>query len=391
MSTPLLQAPAWLPDHQHGRHAPAIGICGSYGGLNVGDEAILTVAVDQIRNAVPGAELTVFTRDVRHTVAHHDANRVIDTRGAMRDELIGELQRLDVLLLGGGGILYDDESQHYLQLPRLAQALGVCTATCAIGAGPLNLTEDRRAVASVLNEMALITVRDHRSRRLLEDVGVEREIAVTADPAVLLKPAPTTTLVGEPDRPLVGLSVREPGGAAAALEDGVYHRLLAHAADFVADRFDADLVFVPMERQDVRHSHRVIAEMGLPERVTVLRPTLRPREVLAVMNRLDLAVGMRLHFVIFAALANVPVLALPYASKVTSFLERIGIAATPLIESGHAGPLLAAIDRLWDLRHDCAAGIASRLPPLQQEARRTFELIAELLPKTVEHASSAPA
>src|SRR3954469_9687625 len=35
----------------------AIGICGSYGGLNLGDEAILTVALEQLRIAIPGVEL----------------------------------------------------------------------------------------------------------------------------------------------------------------------------------------------------------------------------------------------------------------------------------------------------------------------------------------------
>jgi polysaccharide pyruvyl transferase WcaK-like protein len=217
---------------------------------------------------------------------------------------------------------------------------------------------------------------------------------VTADPALLLEPVPCTALgqAGlQGDRPLVGISVREPGGAAADLEDGIYHRLLAHAADYVADRFGADLAFIPMEHGDVRHSHRVIAEMGLPDRASVLRPTLRPREVLGVMKQLDLAVGMRLHFVIFAALAGVPVLALPYAAKVTGFLERVGLSTPRMIDSGHTGPLLAAIDRLWDLRHDCAAVVGAHLPPLQEDARRTASLIAELLPSRAAHASARPA
>ena len=50
----------------------------------------------------------------------------------------------------------------------------------------------------------------------------------------------------------------------------VYHALLANAADFMVDRFDADVVFVPMERSvlDTQHSHAVIAKMLRAQRAT---------------------------------------------------------------------------------------------------------------------------
>jgi polysaccharide pyruvyl transferase CsaB len=369
---------------------PAIGICGSYGGLNVGDEAILTVMLEQLRGALPAVKLTVFTRDVGHTQAHHQVDRVIGAREALRHELVSEVEQLDLLLLGGGGILYDREAESYLHLPRIAQSLGVPTSTYAIGAGPLERPDDRRAVAEVLNAMAGITVRDVGARRLLEEIGVERQITVTADPALLLQPQVPPPGVLEragsrADHHLVGISVREPGGG-GGLEDGVYHRVLADAADFVADRYDAELVFVPMERQDVRHAHRVIAEMGLPERATVLKDSYGPREVLGIMGQLDMAIGMRLHFAVFAALAGVPVLALPYAAKVTSFLERIGLPAPELAHRQHAGTLLAAIDRLWDCRRHEAELVQARLPGLRDEARRTTSFAAELLLTEVGHA-----
>jgi polysaccharide pyruvyl transferase CsaB len=374
----------------------AIGICGSYGGLNLGDEAILTVALEQLRIAVPHVELTVFTRDVCHTRAHHDVDRAIDARTAFRDELVEEIERLDLLLLGGGGILYDRESESYLHVPRIAQALGVPTATYAIGAGPLERYVERQAVADVLNRMVAITVRDLGTRRLLEQIGVTNEIFVTADPALLLQPAPAAAPEIEwqaldRERHLVGMSVREPGGRTHGLEVGVYHRLLADAADFVAERFDANLVFVPMERQDIGHAHRVIAEMGTPDRAWVLKGTYGPREVLGMMGELDLAIGMRLHFVIFAALAGVPVLALPYAAKVGGFLERLGVPTPQMVQRAHAGVLLAAIDRMWDLRDEHRRFVDARMPAMRDESRRTASLIAGLLAREVPRAAARPA
>lgn len=60
------------------------------------------------------------------------------------------------------------------------------------------------------------------ARRVLEDAGVRRAIRVTSDPALLLRPEPLKDDLLPPDvrlakRPLVGMSVREPGAAAPDL------------------------------------------------------------------------------------------------------------------------------------------------------------------------------
>lgn len=58
---------------------------------------------------------------------------------------------------------------------------------------------------------------------------------------------------------------------------------------------------------------------------------------------LDFAVGMRLHFLIFAALRGTSFAALPYAAKVTGLLEDLEIETPPLGNIG-IGQLIASID-----------------------------------------------
>ena len=366
-----------------------IGIAGSYGGLNVGDEAILTVAISELRSAMPGAEIVVFSRNVADTRERHDVDRVVPAREAMRAEIQSEVKRLDLMLLGGGGILYDREAQSYLHVTRIAQQIGVPTGTYAIGAGPLERRSERQEVVEALNRMRFLTVRDLQTKRLLEQVGVERPIAVTADPALLLRPLPfpEPTLEREgigKERHLVGMSVREPGGAAGELEADVYHALLAHAADFIVARFDADILFVAMERQDIREAHRVIGQMAFPERAAVLRGRYKPGELVGLMEHMDLAVGMRLHFLIFAAVARVPFRALPYAGKVSALLEALEMPGLDGVQPAQTGPLLAGIDRMWDLRKQTRGHLEARLPALQRRAARTAPLVAELLDERVD-------
>jgi polysaccharide pyruvyl transferase WcaK-like protein len=292
------------------------------------------------------------------------------------------LEQLDALLLGGGGLLYDREAAPYLNVARLAQTLGTPTATYAIGAGPLERPNERREVADVLNGMRCVTVRDLGAKRLLEEIGVEHDIVVTADPALLLEPEefPVERLQREgigTGRAIVGMSLREPGGAAEGLKPGIYHGLLASAADFIVSRFDADVLFVPMEREDMGESHRVVAEMAFPERAFVLKKEYSPGALLGLMRLLDMAVGMRLHFVLFAALSGVAVQALPYAAKVSALLDQLGLTGPGPVQREHTGVLLAALDRLWDTRDQQRANLAERVPELKCRARMTAPLVLD--------------
>jgi polysaccharide pyruvyl transferase WcaK-like protein len=80
----------------------------------------------------------------------------------------------------------------------------------------------------------------------------------------------------------------------------------------------------------VQHSHGVVAHMRFPERAEILRRRYSPRQILDLMGRFDFAVGMRLHFLIFAALRGTPFSPLPYASKVTGLVEDLEMDTPPL-------------------------------------------------------------
>jgi polysaccharide pyruvyl transferase CsaB len=361
-----------------------VGITGSYGGMNLGDEAILQTIIAQLRQALP-VEITVFSRNPEDTQRRHRVERTVPVRKLSRDEALPEIKDLDLLVLGGGGILFDAEAKIYLREALLAQEQGVPVMLYAVGAGPLDDPVVQELVRDCLSKVEIITVRERSALRVLEEAGVHREMVVTADPAFLLKPEPLPRdalrherLSGR--RRLIGVSVREPGAAAPDLDEHNYHALLANAADFMVDRFDADVVFVPMERSvlDTQHSHAVIAQMLRAQRATVLKEEYSPGQLLSLVGRFSFAVGMRLHFLIFAALQSVPFVALPYASKVTGLLEDLQVAMPPLNEV-NAGRLIAHIDQSWDRRRSLRAHIAKALPALQARAGENNRLLVQLL------------
>ena len=362
-----------------------VGLTGSYGGLNLGDEAILHVILTELRRCVP-TEITVFSRDAEDTRRRHHVEQVVALRTTPRSDAHAIVSRLDLLIVGGGGILFDGDADMYLREVFLAHDAGVPVMVCAVGVGPLLDAGVRSRVRDALNRAAIVTVRDRHSRQLLEEIGLTRDIVVTADPAVLLKQDPMALdLIMrdesiDPTARLVAFSVREPGPAAPRINVEHYHRLLANAADFMVDRLDAEVVFIPLEQRtfDVQHSHAIVGRMSHAQRATVLRRPYTSQQVLSLLTYFDFAVGMRLHFLIFAALADVPFVSLPYADKVSNFIEELKVPHRGF-EHLSAGELIANIDRAWDERELQRQRTRAALKDLQERARMNSELAAHLL------------
>jgi polysaccharide pyruvyl transferase CsaB len=365
-----------------------VGISGSYGGLNLGDEAILAGIVAELRRSLP-VEITVFSRDAEDTKERHKVERVVPVRKLSRGEVLPEVQRLDLLILGGGGILFDGEAQNFLREVMLAHEHRVPVMVYAVSAGPLRDPAAQKAVREALGRAEVVSVRERGARQILEEIGVHVDIAVTADPALLLKPEPVPADALKREgldtkKPLVGMSVREPGAAAPDISERTYHQLLADVADFMVDRYDADIVFVPMEpnMQDTQQCHAVAAQMLRAPRATVLKGAYTSGQMLTLMERFAFVVGMRLHFLIFASLQNVPFVALPYAPKVHGFLDDLGISMPPFTQVS-AGRLIAHIDHAWDRRRQLQTKIRRALPALKERALESNAIAVRLLSRPV--------
>jgi len=360
-----------------------IGISGSYGGMNLGDEAILQSIISGVRSNVD-AEITVFTRNPEDTQSRHKVERAVPVRKLGRKEVLPEIERLDLLIIGGGGILYDADAKAYLREAVIAHELGVSFMVYAVGAGPLNDHAVQEHVRTVLDFASVVTVRDHPSLRVLEEAGVKREIIITADPALLLTPEPLNAEVLQSEgitskRKLVALSVREPGVAAPDIREEHYHNLIANAADYLIDRYDFDVVFIPMEPKfDLHQAHSVIAKMVWPNHASILQGDYSPGQIMTIMKRSDFVVGMRLHFLIFAALQGVPFISLPYARKVLGFLEELKVEMPPFHDIT-PGRLIAYIDKSWDRRGEIRELSQKLLPKLQQRATQNNTLMTEVL------------
>jgi multidrug resistance efflux pump len=74
----------------------------------------------------------------------------------------------------------------------------------------------------------------------------------------------------------------------------------------------------------------------------------------------------------------VPFAALPYAGKVSGFLEELQVPAPPM-QLVNAGRLLAYIDQSWDHSRTMKAKLAKNVAPMQKRAQETHRILVELL------------
>ncbi len=354
--------------------------------MNLGDEAILEGILQALRLSVD-ADIVVFSFNPADTEKRHGV-RAIAFREMHKEEIVKELEKLDLFILGGGGILFDGLGENLLRDVNWAEELSVPVFIYAISAGPINGDALKELIVSTLNKVDRITVRENESKRLLNEIGVTNEIVVTADPALLIEPITFTEEMLQKEGidlsdNLVGISVREPGPAAPQLDNiEHYHSILANSADFIIDRFDARVVFIPMEpKADSQHAHAVISKMSNIKKASVLRDEYTSGQILGLTKHLSFAVGMRLHFLIFSGLQSVPFVPLAYASKVRGFLDDLDLEPV-MIEEWSPGKICAMIDRAWDTRTKIKKNLEKKVPKLKEKAKETNQILLEFL-KTI--------
>jgi polysaccharide pyruvyl transferase WcaK-like protein len=126
-----------------------------------------------------------------------------------------------------------------------------------------------------------------------------------------------------------------------------------------------------------------------PQHATVLKGDYSAGQILSLVNHFRFALGMRLHFLIFAIKCGVPFVALPYASKVHGLLEYLHIEMPPL-ELVNEGRLIAYLDKLWDHQQELKAAMRQALPELTAKARQTHEIAVQFLQAQDQDKDMAP-
>jgi polysaccharide pyruvyl transferase WcaK-like protein len=169
--------------------------------------------------------------------------------------------------------------------------------------------------------------------------------------------------------------------AAHARRAATFYALLARAADHLIEAHSARVLFVPFwPGRDDTVAAAIRAQMRHPDDAVLLDAPLTPAQARALLGTMDLVVAMRLHALIFAATAGVPVLGFGYAQKVPAFLGRIGQGARALDPATLTWPQLqAALESVWAARDAIRPALHTAAARLQTAAAEDAAVAARLL------------
>lgn len=311
-------------------------VSGYYGFGNAGDEAVLQGLIAGLKERADQPEITVLS------AAPGPKEKTIGRNNwpAIFKAMLGT----DVFVSGGGTLLQNSTSNrslnYYLSLIMLAKLMGKRVVVLGQGFGPVKGRFQNWLAVNVLKLAEVVALRDQQSYELLKRQIPQAVLA--GDLAALMPPAGQTAidnifgLVGikNAGHKLLGVALRRPLAEKATAD-------LASILDQLVREEGYFPVFLLYQfPDDMAAASEVIKKMK--ENSQVIYRLCRPDELLAITAKLDLVVGMRLHSLIFAALAGVPAVGLAYDPKVTSFMNEIGQPSLPLNE---AGKLIGAIDR----------------------------------------------
>jgi len=324
---------------------------GWFGSRNLGDDAILIGLREVLRRVLPEVEIAALSSNPEYTrrVCGVEAVPLRSPRSMLRrDATTGAASYLsafrdaDACLVSGGTPIYDYghlTRGFYFGFPGL---LGKRLFCFGIGVKPIRSVMGRRFIRLLLRQACLISTRDEPSRLMLEELGVEAPIRVTGDSSLFMKPLdPEAGLRRlaesgvDTTRPMVTVCPRVLSADYRVhyheelSVDAISHIRLtvARAADHLAEE-GYEIVFLPMHGvppdDDLREIEAIVGLMrsGKP---CIVRGDLLPQEAMAVLGRMKIVVGLRLHSLILAAAQGVPVISVDYDSKIRGFMELAGV------------------------------------------------------------------
>jgi polysaccharide pyruvyl transferase CsaB len=366
-----------------------IAISGWYGARNLGDEAILTAMLESISSEIPDATFHVFSKDPERTARLHSVESS-SSKLLSLGKTLKAIKGSDAFILGGGGFLHKYSfSAFWMSRPTIAQMMKKPVTFYSLGVDRTILQRPmaRWLIGRTANRASLITVRDSASRNVLVDIGVKKEIHVTIDPVLGLKPCDdqrTNEILKSENisSPFALVSPGFPGYAMQSIDPGRYIAALAGMVDFVAKNLGLSVVLAPFlfpEDVDSCVQLRIACTQG--KNVHLLEKEYAPKEVLGLFAKSQFAVCARYHANIFAIVSGIPCVSIMYApEKHEPLLRRAGIAEFGIpIHDVSATALTEMVTQLIQSGRMIRKTLSENLATLESTARANVELFSKAL------------
>lgn len=345
-------------------------LAGYYGFGNLGDEAILEMAIKQILEITDKKNITVLSGNKEVTSRKYNVN-TIDRYNVF--SIANKLMKSDALVFGGGSLLQDITSKrsiyYYLFLIRLAKIMNNKVIMLSQGIGPIVNENSKKAVQSTLNYIDYITVRDKHSKEFLENLGMDKnKIFLSTDPVINLRAGENYTAKNS-GRKKVCFSLRNWKNADVSKKISVLTEKLIES--------NIECYFIPFYyNEDLELIDEV--EKNIGDKAVYYKEKLTTGDAFDIIKGMDVLVGVRLHSLIFAAAANVPFAAVSYDHKVDHFANSVNMKVACSIDNIDVDVLYNEIMKKINNEDEEKKKLSESVSSLRELTKINYKILKEI-------------
>jgi len=318
---------------KYSKNQKNILISGYYGFDNFGDEAILGVLTEKLKEW--NCNIKVLSKNPAKTKLLYLVDSV---KSFCLSKVILSIMKCDVLISGGGSLLQDVTSLksllYYLWVINMALFFKKKVIIFAQGIGPINNRFGRFLTKQTLKKCDLITVRDDKSLFLLRGWGLKPELV--CDPLFDVK------LEKSMPSDKIGVQLR----SFKTLKENLLIKLAEQINKEFSDREIEIYSFQDSLDLDVCKRFECILRSINPIIQTKVIYNQSPQEILKKISRLDYMIAMRFHANLIALKYGIKTLAINYDEKVEKLATEAKIPFLSMLADENYGNLFNQLKHL---------------------------------------------
>ena len=293
-------------------------LSGYFGFKNFGDEAILSVLVNKLKDL--DHRITIISSDPKYTISKFKHVRSIYTFNLK--DITNAIYKSDYLISGGGSLLQDTTSLksliYYLLIIFIAQILGKKVIIFAQGIGPIRNKLGIFLTKLILKRCNYVSVRDLKSFELLKTWEIESEL--------LCDPIFSTKIREDVEKEeKVAIQLRN----FKTMNEDFIDRLAQKVSQEFSDKQIEIYSFQDAIDLEVCKRFEKSLKLLNPDIKVNLYANLTDEEIVNNLAKAKYLIAMRFHAIIIGLLAEVKTLAINYDIKVEKIANEFNL---PIID-----------------------------------------------------------
>lgn len=317
-------------------------IIGSFGGSNLGDDAVLDTIIQQIKKKykkytiyIPTANTAYLKKSYGDNINVVPININIRT-GAIRFTSLQTIISLFKVnkIITTAGILFDYDAHKFLFKNFVTTLIPLFTIAKVLNKEivGLNVGVVQKSVIwkgllkNILNKHDILYLREPDDEAVLSKLNVVSKRVNAADIVFLNEANKKEYTIQENRKPIIGVNLNKyidiQADSKQKVEYETFIKTIALNLDKIVNENSSRIKFLSTSTMDYSVQNAVKDLMENSESVDI--PEVHSyQELIYETSKVDILIGMRMHSLIFATLVEKPVCSMNYNPKVTNYMKQL--------------------------------------------------------------------